>query len=251
MKLLIILTCLFFNHLLLKADCNGAPTYCWPNGKTLNINPVIILSIGDTNFAINLSTRYLMFLKSKQRMIQLDIIQICTGGLNQVQFVLKPKTALVPGENYGLFYRNEKKLFKQISKRDGEDLVYIEWKVNNITGNNLPIWKQQPSIVSKFHRENGCGPDDWLYFDFSFVGNSDVMLKAIVKNILTGTEITCYINQREEKFQLGHNMCYGDCNFGEEKEYEVVFYLFDESGNLSKASKTIKFTKPEIDGWSN
>ncbi|MEO8772444.1 MAG: hypothetical protein ABI402_20260 [Ferruginibacter sp.] len=253
MKLIIILSFLFFNLLLVKADCGGTPNYCWPDGKTLNKNPVIILSLGDTDLAISLNTKYVMYLKSKQRIIQIDIIQICTGGLNMIQLVLKPKTELVSGETYGLFYRNSKKLFKQITKWDSksQDIVYIEWKVNNVTDSDLPIWKKEPSIVSKFHQENGCGPDDWLYFDLSFVENSDVVLKAIIKNILTGTAIICYITQREGKFQLGHNMCFGDCNFGEEKEYEVVFYLFDESGNLSKASKAIKFTKPEMEGWSN
>lgn len=253
MKQIITLTIFVLSTLIAKADCLDANTSCWPYGNTLNKNAIIILSTGDTDFALNLSSKYKIYLRCGTNKIQVMVMQVCRGGLNLIQLVLKPKTELIEGQEYDLCFLNSKKVLQQIKRWDikSQNNIPIKWKVKNITDMELPVWKEEPVITAKFLETGGCGPDEWVHFHLSFIEKSDVQVKAVIKNVLTGKETICYIHQRDNKFQLGHTMCSGEFNFDEEAAYEVFFYLVDESGNISAAAKAIKFNKPDQPGWSN
>jgi hypothetical protein len=74
------------------------------------------------------------------------------------------------------------------------------------------------------------------------------MVKAVVKNLKTGSTTAYYLHPKVDQVSVGHGMCSGGFYFNEGTDYEVTFALMDASGNQSKGySNPVRFTRPEVE----
>ncbi|MES2429829.1 MAG: hypothetical protein V4556_02765 [Bacteroidota bacterium] len=247
MKKFFVITILLFVATFAKADCLGYSTKCvWPIGKLISTNSIIIINTGDSSFGNNIGSKYKMYLQSTKtkNKILLSVIEICNGGLNLMQIVLKPSSALLEDEEYELIEIYNSKKITKATRWD------LKWKVSNKNSTSL-VWKNQPTLINKIYYAYGCGPEAKVVFSSENAEAPTQMVKTSIKNKQTGIETTCYIRSDYGIVILGHNMCWGEFQFAKEgkndnDEYDVRFSLIDESGNTSIQSNVISFIQPNI-----
>ncbi|HRG22037.1 MAG TPA: hypothetical protein PLQ57_13440 [Saprospiraceae bacterium] len=246
---IIILTFLFST--VASANCSHSGIYCLSKTSTLNKNGLIILEFYALSQLLisDLNTKYPIYLKSPNEKVQLNVIETLTGEKSLTQVVLKPATELKVDELYTLQidnlpnYERQPESYNSTSKKWESS----KFKINKIVDNDIPTLNNTPTEQKKTLVYYGCGPESWVYFAITGHDESELFVRANVKNKEKG-KVTTYILTIENGVTLvGHGMCSGAFKFDSGSNFEVTFQLFDQSGNKSNSSSEIAFTKPAIE----
>lgn len=246
MKTLLLLISLTLSGLITRADCLEYGTrLIWPLGKSISSNSIIVINSSDSVFLAKVAGKNFISLRqlNGKSNIVLTVLQICEG-VNLKQVILKAGSPLAENAEYELFYNQKKS-----QKSSGNEFPKRKWVVKNNPDTYLPSWISQPRIIRKQYFAYGCGPDVKVIFSINGFAKSPLLIKVVLKNTRTGVIDTCYLDYKFGVLELGHNMCWGEFRFAnepvpEKDEYESSFWLIDESGKTSIASKTLKFVEP-------
>lgn len=231
-----------------SAKCTNSGIYCLNKSPTLNKNGLIILEFYASSQSLvpELNKKYPIFMKSHSNKVQLNIIEMLKGEMGLTQVVLKPGSDLIENEMYSVEidslpnyegilgrYNNSTNKWEQLT-----------FKINNSIDNAAPILNNSPAVQKKTLVYYGCGPASWVYFNITGEDQSELFVRTSVKNIKTGDVTTYILSIENDLVKVGHEMCSGAFLFENDDEYEVVFQLFDQSGNKSTSTNPIPFTKP-------
>jgi hypothetical protein len=238
----------FFVTAIASAMCMPNGIYCLNENKILNKNGLIILEFYGTSESLvsGLNKKYPIYLKTKNSRIQLNVLETLKGDFNLTQVVLKPVSELIADNTYSLEIDKLPKFESKPERYDTlthkyEDLTF---KVSTIVDNDSPILNLEPTEQKKSLVYYGCGPAIWVYFTITGHDKSELFIRANVKSKKTG-KVTTYILAIENGLvKVGHGMCSGAFLFYNDDNFEVIFQLFDQSGNKSAFTNTISFTKP-------
>jgi hypothetical protein len=243
---LIILT--FFISTLASAECASNGIYCLSKSTTLNKNGLIILEFYASSQSLipDLNKKYSIYLKSSNGKVQLNIVETLIGEMSLTQIILKPVSELKVDETYSLQIDNLPKYEREPERYNSSSNKWEQFvfKVSNTIDNDIPTLTGTLSEVKKTSVHYGCGPANWVYFKITGQDKSELFVKATVKNTVTGKTTTYILNLENGSAKVGHGMCSGAFHFDNSDNFEVVFQLYDQSGNKSSLTKAIAFTKP-------
>lgn len=249
MKQLLTLLIGFFCTATVYADCAGTGLWVFPSGQTIKQNSIFVLDgyAESQNVILALNKKHKIYLKSGNKKIKLNVIEICVGQFFLTQAVLKPETELEAGLEYTMHIDNlpEYESFNRYNKttRKYEPVTY---KVIAEKDNEKPQLTAKPKELKKTLVHFGCGPSIHVVFSNPAKDSSEIIVKTTVKDLKTGEETTYYIQPDGDKIDVGHGMCAGAFEFEEQSNnYEVEFSFMDASGNLTAwAGERINFSKP-------
>lgn len=240
-KLLLFILIIFTNHI--YSMCSSSNISVWPKTEKISRKSIFIIEgYAMTQTIIqNLNKEHKIYLKSKNSIIDLEVLKINIGGYRLTQAVLKPKKELTAGEYYTLeidgLNAEEKKLLSEEKHK---------WLVEELIDNKNPEWTKEPLLLNKEMSQYGCGPA--IYVNFCFCANetSDIAVITRLKELKTGNQYEYYVLPISNKLTIGHSMCAGEFSFNENEKYEICFSLIDASGNTdAKFTKKISFTSPQ------
>lgn len=83
---------LFFSCSVLRADCDGEGWEIFPDGATLSPQPIIVLDgqFGSATTIDSIQAGTPIYLRSKQRKVQLNVVEFLAGDMGRKQIVLTP-----------------------------------------------------------------------------------------------------------------------------------------------------------------
>lgn len=139
-------------------------------------------------------------------------------------------------------YEQKPKRYNSLSKKSEE----LTFKISNSVDTDLPTLTITPTEQKKSLVYYGCGPASWVYFNLAAQDKSEIFVRASVKNKATGQTTIYILNLENGVIKIGHGMCSGAFHFDNSNNFEVVFQLFDQSGNRSSLTKAISFNKPNV-----
>ncbi|MEO6347549.1 MAG: hypothetical protein ABIO60_06525 [Aquaticitalea sp.] len=250
MKHFILLILTFFITTIAFAKCTSRGIYCLTKSPTLNKNGLIVLEFYALSQLLisHLNEKYPIYLKSSNGKVQLNVIEILKGEMSLTQIVLKPASGLKPDQIYSLEIDNlpkgelkPKRYYGSSNKR--EELTF---KISNLVDINLPVLTNTPTEQKKTLVYYGCGPATWVYFTVAGHDESELFVRANLKNKSTGKVTTFILTLEDGLTKIGHGMCSGPFHFDIGDNFEVTFQLFDQSGNKSDSTNSISFTKPIV-----
>ena len=234
------------NGIYLLCSTNGI--YPLSKGPSLNKNGLMILEFYALSQSIipNLNKKFPIYLESNGQKTTLQVLEVLKGEMAVTQVILKPEQGLSEYQTYELHIGN---LPKDVKEPIGFSLELKTWgpirfTFTNTSDNVAPDWICPPREINKSVTQYGCGPAIWVEFEVSAIDESEIFVRAMVKNKLTGV-ITNYILAIEDgHVKVGHGMCSGPFKLQEKVDYEVTFQLMDQYGHKSESSQTIAFTAP-------
>ncbi|MFT3912061.1 MAG: hypothetical protein QM737_21730 [Ferruginibacter sp.] len=250
MKKLLIILCMFTVAEVILAhkplSCSSGNISIVAPYYTLNKNPVLIVAFYGYCQDMIKDSKCPVYLKSRSNKIPLVVKEILKGDFKISEVVFTTGAQLTAGEEYELVVEGKKdyrfrfwRYNKQLEKTED-----IKLTANSNPDNTAPVFAAVPKYISGSVIRYGCGHAEWAYFTMDAKDESEVLVKAQVKNLLTGNTTEYIVPIENGKVQVGHDMCSGGFLFKDADEYEVCFTLMDMSGNCSVVSKPIKFRKP-------
>ncbi|MBV4357590.1 hypothetical protein [Pinibacter aurantiacus] len=231
------------------AKCGTNGIFCLSQRPTLNKNGLIVLEFYSLSqpLVADLNGKYPVYLKSSDKKVQLNVVEILKGEMWVTQVVLKPATGLLVGKRYSLEianlpkYEDGPRTYNDSTKK----LEPLSFKITDTVDNEIPVLNGSPKIDKETFIQYGCGPETFVYFNLSGQDKSELFARATVKNKTTGLSTTYILRIEDGLAKVGHGMCSGAFLFKDGENFEVTFQLFDQSGNVSAATQAISFTKPE------
>lgn len=250
MKQIILFVLTFLNFTFVSAFCLKNGIYCLSKSSTLNKNGLIILEFYASSQLLitGLNSKYPIYLKCSKGKIMLTIVETLKGEFNLTQIILKPATILSASETYMLQidnlpkYEAAPKWYNNLTK----NREAYTFKVNTIIDIEPPIIKEIATEYKKTLVYYGCGPSSWVYFNLAGYDVSELFVRATVKNKSTGKITTYMLLLENGVVKIGRGMCAGAFGLGNSVKFEVIFQLYDQSGNKSSATAPILFSKPTI-----
>ena len=248
MKNLTLVLLTLFITTIASAKCGNNDITCLTKSSTLNKNGLIILEFYAESQSLipELNNKYPIYLKSSNKKVQLTIIETLKGEMSLTQIVLKPSSALKANEVYTLVIDNLP-VYERTPARYNSTTKKWEaptFKITNTVDTEIPTFSNTPTENKKTLVEYGCGPGSWVYFDMVGQDNSELFVRASVKNKATGQTTTYILGIENGLVKVGHGMCSGAFHFNGSTNFEATFQLFDQSGNKSAKSEVITFAKP-------
>lgn len=248
MKRFIVLIFLMVTAQLTHAKCTGNGIYLLSQYATINRNGLIILEFygGSRLLVPDLNKKYLIYLQSGEEKITLIPVEILKGEFQVTQVVFKATTELVAKKQYELqldnlpSHENKPQSFNLGARSN------IKFTVNDVADTQSPILEQLPVVKKSTMVEYGCGPARWIHVALSGKDQSELFVKARVKNKSTGKVTDYIVNIVNGVVKIGHGMCSGPFHFDGSNSFEVSFQLYDQSGNTSEFTKTIPVEKPTV-----
>jgi hypothetical protein len=232
-----------------SARCGSHGIYSISKSSTLNKNGLIILEFYaySQSYVEELNKKHPIYLKSKNGKVTLLPIEVLKGEMQITQVVLKPASELIENDEYTLYIDNlpEYEKLDRYNERLGK-WERIMFQISNLIDTEAPILLNQPSVQKKTMVQYGCGPARWVHIALAGQDKSELFVKTIVENKLTGHTTTYILSIENGVVRVGHGMCSGAFSFIINNEYNVSFQLFDQSGNTSNLTKALSFTEPTV-----
>ncbi|WP_341227939.1 hypothetical protein [uncultured Arcticibacterium sp.] len=248
MRLSKLILFLFLTSSSVFAYCGDSGIWVFPNDRKLNKNPVFIVEgfARSQKAILSLNKEHKIYLKSGNSKVDLVVLETLIGDFQLTQAVLKPEVELIPGLVYSLEIDNLKN--PEILRRFNFETKKFE-SIEFIVGEELdlkkPRIKRKPQVSEEVLTYWGCGKEVKVIFDFKVKDDSEVVVRALVRNRMTGKETEFYVSLINDKMVLGKNMCSGAFLFEEEVRYEAEFVVMDASGNKTAYSrKPINLSRP-------
>jgi hypothetical protein len=242
MKTILSFAFYFFFLFLSHAECALSGLFVFPKGNTISQNPVFVLDgFGFSEHTIEgLNKDYPIYLQSGDIKVPLEVREINKGQFELTQAVLVPSEILVAGREYTLRI-DHIPAYDNLDRHSGRGT----WKVEALLDTTAPVMRNKPKESSKILELYGCGPLSYVVFKCLVDENSEMMVKATVRDIKTGVETAYYVETDGVEIRVGHDMCLGAFKFGPSDRYEVEFEFMDASGNkLAWEGPRIQFRKP-------
>lgn len=233
------------------ADCSGFGWNFFPSKNNANSNSVFIIEgYANAQIIINeLNKKHKVYLKSDADIVNLSVSDIYVGEFELTQALLKPERNLTVGKKYELIIEGfEKDEYNKPKRYNTTTRLYenVSWTIVANIDIEAPKWISKPTHTKDVFQMFGCGPEMYSVFNFKAYDNSELLVKATVKNIKTGKESIYYLKPDSNLISIGHGMCSGEFTFDDSEFYEVEFSLMDASGNKTAwEGERIKFTNPQ------
>ncbi|MBN9299892.1 MAG: hypothetical protein J0I41_23020 [Filimonas sp.] len=230
------------------AKCASSGIWCLSKSNTLNKNGIIILDFYcfSQDIVSKLNSKYPIYLKSSKEKIPLKVIDTLKGEMQLTQVILKATSILKTNEIYTLQIDNTDGSVPLLNRYNDSTKQWetITFRVSNIIDKNAPILAYPSVEQKKTLHAYGCGPAKWVYFSITAQDQSEVFVKATVKNKTTLKTTSYILNIENGMVKIGHGMCSGAFHFDNGDNFEITFQLIDQSGNKGTISKPISFYKP-------
>lgn len=254
MKQLLALAFGLLSSIATYADCLTKMLWVFPDGPAIKQNSIFVLyGMGQSEPVIlGLNKTYSIYLKSGETKVRLQVTETHVGQYGQAQALLKPETALAPGQEYALCIDSLPEYeYPGRYNPSTERYEPVTYKVLAEKDTVPPKLVSQPRVLRKTLAHDGCGPATHVLFSNPAKDDPDVIVRTTVVALKTGRETTYYLQPygpHGAVIQVGHDMCSGAFTFEEGDDYEVSFSFMDASGNMiSREGERIKFTKPVKD----
>ncbi|HLP56207.1 MAG TPA: hypothetical protein VK151_14315 [Fluviicola sp.] len=249
MKTLLSFALLFMVVIRANADCSDNGLSVFPGGKTIRQNTIIMIQgyASSQWIVTKLGKAYPVYLKSGDTKVNLVVKETLMGQFDLTQAILEPESGLKTGLKYELIIDNlpEHEHFERWNSTIREYEPFI-FEVIEGEDTEKPLFLSRPQEISKSIAYFGCGPAMSVNFSCLVSDSSEFLVKATVKNLVTGVSTPYYIGHGDSTVSIGHNMCSGAFVFKGNDDYEVTFALLDVAGNSTEwVGEPIKFTKPE------
>lgn len=250
MKRLIALICLIAAAQLTYAKCGSNGIYLLSQYTTLNKNGLIVLEFYGSSQSLipDLNKKYPIYLQSGKEKITLIPVEVLKGEFQVTQVVLKATTELVAKKQYKLQLDNLPSYERKPQSFNTAGRADISFTVNDVMDIQSPVAGQLPVVKKRTMVEYGCGPSRWVYVAFSGKDQSELFVKARVKNKNTGKTTDYILTIENGMVKIGHGMCSGPFHFDNSDSFEVSFQLYDQSGNTTAFTKAISIDKPTVSG---
>jgi len=227
------------------AKCIGSGIYLFSQHTTLNKNGLIIVEFHGSSQSLipDLNKKYPIYLQSGKLKNTLLPVEILKGEFQVTQVVFKPSTLPEKG-SYTLQINglpsHEKSLQVLTAKGFGKAVFTFNDQVDPAFPQLLagPVYKKSTMV------EYGCGPAKWVYFSLSAKDDTEVFVKASVKNNTTGKTTHYLLSIENGMVGIGHGMCSGGFHFEGPGDYTVSFKLYDLSGNSTNVPGSFIFKAP-------
>ena len=244
MKRLLCISILCFLTGYIFAKCRAGKLEVWPKSSTLSLKGFIVVD-GSGNYEeviLNLGKKFPIYLRSGNTVIALEVQRVHKGQYRKSQAILNPTTALSLGQVYELVI-DSLPYDDSIKRITGET---VQWTITDSRDTQLPEIAGKVKLKSKTYNEYGCGPESFLTFQFIGFDSSEFLVIATVTSIKTKAVLKYYLTHNENKFFLGHDMCYGEFSFDQGQQYELTVGLIDSEGNTINWPGKIYFRGPTL-----
>lgn len=239
------------------ADCGGGGLTAFPKQKEIQKNSLFVLDGHAYSQPIikNLSIQYPVYLQSGTEKIKLKVLETHVGALHTSQALLKPEKPLTPGKKYQLIVEvfsdgstvtrsNSDKASVKTNSKDITKTIVASYLVMAKSDTKRPEWIKTPVETSKELEHFGCGPSIHVNFKLEVKESAAYLIKTTLKSVDTGIETIYYLFDQNGTLSVGHGMCAGAFDFNDGMKYEAKFQIMDASGNVSKETEWVAFTKP-------
>lgn len=250
MKSFFLFTLALFTFFSAQADCAGTGLSVFPAGGAVKQNTVFLLEgyAESQSVVYGLNTKYPIYLKSGDKKIRLNVKETLVGQFWLSQALLVPETEPEAGLDYTLYIDNlpEYESLGEYDYTTDKARPYI-FRIVGEKDLEKPVVTAVPKETGKTCQFYGCGPAMYVSFDVPATDASPMLVKTVVKSVLSGEETTYYLVVTDV-ISIGHNMCSGAFVFKEDSgdNYEAAFSFMDLSGNLQPwEGPRIQFTRPK------
>ena len=233
--ILLFITLAFTLNCYSKCKSNGWTFF--PSKSKITENSLFIIDgYGRTQEIINnIGKTHNTYLKSGEEKIKLNVIEILVGQFNITQVVLKPEKNLTSGKEYELIIEGIINEYDKPTRYNSATNKYekVIWKVTSNIDIDAPKWITKPIFKNSLYVMFGCGPDVSSNFTFMSSDSSEFLIRTTVKNLTTGKQTSYYLSCFKNIIEIGHGMCSGAFDFGNDEKFEVEFTLMDLCGNTT------------------
>lgn len=243
-KLLVLfILCLPF---LANAQCKETSLRAWPYGDAIQINPVIVLmGYSDAEHLIfELNKKHQAFLENREtnELIPLIVKEFFYGQFNISQALLKPESALTPGQTYDLVIQNLNDSITIPRKwhRASKRFVQASWRAVDAYDSLSPSWKKEPREKDKEVVHMGCQAQRFVIYQYETNETDEHLLRTELSSP-GGKTFTCLLLPDGGEVRVGHGECVGEFFLENETKYKVNFRVMDSSGHLSGSSRERSF----------
>ncbi len=235
------------------SKCKDRSIWCANNSKYLNKNGRIILEFRGycEEYVPKLNSQYLLYLKSNEEKVSVDIIETNKGDHRITQIVLKPTQTLKPGIEYFLHLEKQHlkdlrdSVFWMMEKRSNS-FDSIPFIASDIIDNTAPIITREPFFITKIYEQNMCPKQNYIKFGIEGKDDSEFFVLTKVKDVKTNKVTSFILRIYNNEVTVGDDECAAEFDFINGDSFEVVFQLIDQSGNLSEPTKPYTFFNPAI-----
>jgi hypothetical protein len=233
-----------------KADCASDGISFFPTSATIAANSIFVIgTYGNSQKIIpELGKKYKIYLQSGDEKINLVTVEILVGRKRITQAVLKAQTPLTPGETYRLIIENITPFEVPKRKNAANDLENFSYTVLSTPDLEKPTLTTGFKEIKKQYQMFGCGDAVNVIFNCPVKDSSEFLVKATVKNLVTGVTTTYYLEPQKNAVSVGYDICSGAFTYGLKAEkHQVQFAVMDASGNITQTGKPIFFTNPTFE----
>ena len=239
---------LIFSANAIFASCISTMTF-YPRQKEISLNSMFIiegyLSCQET---INSFKKRKVYLESENgEMTELILQQILKGEADITQALFKPSEALKPNTIYSLKYADQTELEeKQMSRYNSSKKEWEKtyWKTTD--KKSMPAL--DPTLSIKFRNTEfemfGCGPNSFAVFRIENKPENEVWYKTEVVEIATNKSTVYYIEDKEDRLEVGRDMCGGAFKYLGKGKYKVRFTPMNTDGEALKTTGWTTFDNP-------
>ena len=231
-----------------SAKCASNGIYCLSTSSKLNRNGLIILEFyaSSQHLVPGLNQKHQIYLTSRGKKVHLMVLETLKGEMNVTQVVFKPSSDLNANEVYKLEISNlpaDERNPTRYNRSSGK-WEALTFEISTKIDREMPTFNIVPTQQKKTLAFYGCGPASWVYFNVAGNDSSELFVRVNVKNRTTKKVTTYLLSIEDRLIKVGHGMCSGAFVFDNGDNFEAEFQLVDQSGNQSKATTAITFTKP-------
>jgi hypothetical protein len=233
-----------------KADCASDGISFFPTSATIASNSIFVIgTYGNSQKIIpELGRKYKIYLQSGDEKINLITTGVFVGKKRITQAILKAETPLTPGKTYRLVIENISPFEVPKRKTVANDIESFSYTVLPASDVEKPVITSNFKEIEKQYEMFGCGNAVNVIFNCPVKEAGEFLVKATVKNLVTGATTTYYLEPEKNNVSIGYGMCSGAFTFGQKAEkHQVEFAVMDASGNITQAGKPIFFTNPTFE----
>jgi hypothetical protein len=248
-RITILLTACLLTSFMASAMCSSSGVSVVGDRKTLHKNSILILEFYgmSQDYVTGLGKKNLVWLRSKNAKVALQVIEVLKGEMNVTQVVFRPTCDLAEGDLYELLLDNleDTRGLQRYNSETQKNEPYT-FRIEKNTAINTPLsFTTTPVETKKEMTEYGCGPARFVHFSIA-ADRSLKYVRATVKNNKTGKTTTYILTIQDGKVVVGHGMCSGAFHFDDGDNFTVSFALMDNSGNTGRSSAPVNFTSPTV-----
>lgn len=230
------------------ASCMSMMSF-FPKQKEISLNSMFII---EGSFFLqetieSFKERKIYLESENGELTELILQQILKGEADVTQALFKPSEELKPNTIYSLNYTNQTELEEKQMKRynsSKKEWEKIYWKTTD--KKSLPTLDPNLSIIFRntVFELFGCGPNSYAVFRVENKLENEVWYKTEVVEIATNKSTVYYIESKENRLEVGRDMCGGPFKYIGKGKYKVRFTPMNTDGEALKTTGWTTFDNP-------